>query len=77
MTLTSYTFRIERDDGTIEERTVSTSFGDLPVDLIARMVPLTELEKAAALLAYRLDIPLEVAQRLVDELNAGTGIVEA
>ena len=47
------------------------------MDLIARMVPLTDEEKTAALLAYRLDVPLEAGRRLVDELNAGTGIVEA
>ena len=77
MTPTSYTFRIEHVDGTTVDRVVPLTFDDLPADLTGRLAFLNEEERVAALLAYRLDVPLEAAQTLVDELNSGNGIVEA
>ena len=67
------TFRVE-EDGEIREVTVPMTFDDLPSLVMATLMAVPESERVAVVLAYRLNVPLEAAQRLVDELLHGAGV---
>lgn len=70
-------FRIEYEDGSSAEVEVPMTFHDVPQEVAARLVFVPEAERVSHLLAWRLDVPLEAAQRLVDELLRGEGVVVA
>ena len=67
-------FELEWDDGSLTQVQVPLSTDDLPVELVARFMFLDETQRVAALLAYRLSIPLEAAQSLEDSLLDGEGV---
>ena len=67
-------FELEWDDGSLTQVQVPLGTEDLPVELVARFMFLDETQRVAALLAYRLSIPLEAAQSLVDSLLDGEGV---
>ena len=67
-------FELEWDDGSLTQVQVPLSTDDLPVELVARFMFLDETQRVAALLAYRLSIPLEAAQSLLDSLLTCEGV---
>lgn len=70
------TFIVE-EDGQVRHVEVPLSTDDLPEEIVARIALISADRRTAALLAYRLSVPLEAAERLVDELLAGEGVVVA
>lgn len=67
------TFRVE-EDGQTRDVVVPMRFDDLPALVMATLMTVPESERVAVVLAYRCDVPLEAAQRLVDELLHGEGV---
>jgi len=67
-------FELEWDDGSLTQVEVPLSTDDLPLEIVAPMIFLSETQRVVVLLAYRLSIPLEAAQSLVDGLLVGEGI---
>lgn len=70
-------FRIDYEDGSHAEVEVPMTFDDVPSEVAARLLFVPEGQRVVELLAWRLDVPLEAAQRLVDELLRGEGVVVA
>lgn len=68
------TFEIEYEDGTVEQKTIPMTFDDVPDPVIAGLLLLKDEDRVAALLSFRLDVPLEAAERLVGELLRGEGV---
>lgn len=75
------TFEIEYDDGTTELKQVPLTFDDVPgpvkAQIVAECDPSDLIDITARMLAWRLDVPLEASRRLIDELEAGEGVVVA
>ena len=72
------TFELEYEDGAITQVEVPMTFDDVPGEVMAEILeavsPSDLVGVATRLLAYRLDVPLEAAERLVDGLNDGEGV---
>ena len=66
-------FRVE-EDGEVRDVVVPMTFDDLPVLVMSTLMAVPESERVAVVLAYRLSVPLEAAQRLVDDLLHGSGV---
>lgn len=69
----SLRFRIEEDDQ-VRFVDVPFTFDDVPVDVALSLMLLPSERRLAGLLAWRLSIPFEAAERLVDELKQGEGV---
>ena len=73
-----FRFEIEWDDGTTEIRECPVTFDDVPVVVLAGILDGIDASDhdalLSALLAWRLNVPLEASERLVDALNAGEGV---
>lgn len=74
----SLTFCLTREDGTTTTEMVPLDFSDIPGEVIARIVAESDMsdpaDVTAAVLAWRLSVPKEIARTLVDELNRGEGV---
>lgn len=77
--LETLTFRLEHEDGTVTTETVPLDFDDIPAPVLARIIitaDLTDvLDVTAHVWSYRLNVPLEAARSLVDELQRGEGVI--